>query len=86
MLQEILRLPRWIVTLPTGWNCWSGFTMPCALAFRSRPLAAIMAEAAFWADTASPTERKAYCLATFNRMPLNEQMAFLDYVQGRSAA
>ena len=44
------------------------------------------AEAAFWADTASPAERKAYCLATFNRMPLNEQMAFLDYVQGRSAA
>lgn len=46
----------------------------------------VMAEAAFWADTASPAERKAYTLACFNRMPLHEQMAFLDYVQGRSAA
>ena len=46
----------------------------------------IMAEAAFWADRASHAERKAYCLACYNRMPAREQSAFLDYVQGRSAA
>lgn len=46
----------------------------------------LMAEAAFWADRASPSERKAYTLACFNRMPARDQAAFLDYVQGRSAA
>ena len=46
----------------------------------------LMAEAAFWADRASPAERKAYALACFNRMPARDQAAFLDYVQGRSAA
>lgn len=46
----------------------------------------VMDEAAFWADGASPAERKAYCLACFNRMPARDQAAFLDYVQGRSAA
>lgn len=49
-------------------------------------LSSVMDEAAFWADSASPAERKAYCLATFNRMPSHEQAAFLEYVQGRSAA
>lgn len=46
----------------------------------------VMDEAAFWADGASPAERKAYCLACFNRMPARDQAAFLEYVQGRSAA
>ena len=46
----------------------------------------VMAEATFWADNASPAERKAYCLATFNRMSARDQAAFLQHVQGRSAA
>jgi uncharacterized membrane protein len=46
----------------------------------------VMDEAAFWADGASPAERKAYALACFNRMPARDQTAFLEYVQGRSAA
>ncbi|VDS10019.1 hypothetical protein PARHAE_03229 [Paracoccus haematequi] len=46
----------------------------------------LMVEASFWADRASPAERKAYALACFNRMPARDQAAFLDYVQGRSAA
>lgn len=46
----------------------------------------LMEEAAWWADNSSRAERKAYCLACFNRMPARDQAAFLDYVQGRSAA
>lgn len=50
------------------------------------PFGGVMAEAAFWADTASPAERKAYALAAFNRMPPRDQAAFLEYVQMRGAA
>lgn len=56
---------------------------------RGFPIAAfgrVMDEASFWADHASPAERKAYALACFNRMPARDQAAFLEYVQGRSAA
>lgn len=44
------------------------------------PLGNVMDEATFWADTASPAERKAYCLACYVRMPAEHQAAFLEYV------
>ncbi|MFN3824091.1 MAG: hypothetical protein ACK4RN_08945 [Pseudorhodobacter sp.] len=46
------------------------------------PLLSVMDEAAFWADLATPGERKAYCLASFNAMPPKDRASFLAYVQG----
>ncbi|MGR3562949.1 MAG: hypothetical protein ACU0FH_16760 [Heliomarina sp.] len=43
-------------------------------------------EAGFWAMSAQPEEIEAYCLATFNAMPVARQRAFLEYAQGRQAA
>ncbi len=50
------------------------------------PLFSFMDEAAFWADMAEPEELEAYCLACFDRMATRRQAAFLDYVNGRTAA
>lgn len=44
-------------------------------------LGTIMEQATFWADRANRDERKAYCLATFNRMSDKERASFLAYVQ-----
>lgn len=49
-------------------------------------LFSVMEEAAFWADMAAPEELDAYCLASFERMAPERQTAFLEYVQGRTAA
>lgn len=49
-------------------------------------LCGLMEEAGFWADRASRAELKAYCLASFQRMPPVDQAAFLGYVQQREAA
>lgn len=45
-----------------------------------------MDEARTWAEWATPDERKAYCLASFNAMPPKDQAGFLAYVIGRGAA
>ncbi|WP_306114187.1 MULTISPECIES: hypothetical protein [unclassified Roseovarius] len=45
-----------------------------------------MDQAAHWADLASEEELDAYCLAAFNRMHADRQLAFLDHVTGRKAA
>lgn len=50
------------------------------------PFTGVMAEAALWADWASPAELKAYCLATYTRMRPADQRAFLGFVKGRAAA
>lgn len=50
------------------------------------PLFSHMDEASFWADMAEPSELEAYCLASFNRMPVARQEAFLAFVKGRAAA
>ncbi|MFN4173301.1 MAG: hypothetical protein ACK4GW_16250 [Pseudorhodobacter sp.] len=50
------------------------------------PLLSAMDEAASWAEWATPDERKAYCLASFNAMPLKDRASFLAYVQGGNAA
>ena len=44
---------------------------------------AIMAEARFWAEAATRTERKAYALASFNHLSAADQRAFLAHVGGR---
>ncbi len=49
-------------------------------------LFSVMDEADFWADMATPEERDAYCLASFRRMRPERQTAFLEFVQGRTAA
>ncbi len=49
-------------------------------------LFSVMDEAAFWADMATPEERDSYCLASFRRMRPERQTAFLEFVQGRTAA
>ncbi len=49
-------------------------------------LCGLMEEAGFWADRASRAELKAYCLASFRRMPRADQAAFLGYVQQGEAA
>lgn len=41
----------------------------------------VMAEAAFWADMATPTEHAAYALACFARLSPDRQTAFLAHVQ-----
>jgi hypothetical protein len=41
-----------------------------------------MQEADEWADFATVSERKAYCLASWNRLPPNDRAAFLAYVTG----
>lgn len=45
-------------------------------------LISVMWDASWWADWASPTERKAYALACFTRMPAKDKAAFLAYVGG----
>jgi len=49
-------------------------------------LCGVMDEAIFWADRASTAELDAYCLASFNRMTMPRQSAFLSFVQRRAAA
>ncbi|MFN7269635.1 MAG: hypothetical protein ACK5UA_11715 [Cereibacter sp.] len=44
---------------------------------------AIMAEARFWAEVATRTERKAYALAAYSRLSAADQSAFLAHVGGR---
>lgn len=44
-------------------------------------LGSVMEAAVFWADRASRTERKAYCLACFNRLSASDKAAFLQHVQ-----
>lgn len=48
------------------------------------PLFGVMDEATSWASFSTIRELKAYCLACFNALPRNDQLAFLDYVQRRS--
>lgn len=48
-------------------------------------LDSLMAEAGFWADRASPAERKAYALACYTRMAPADQAGFLAYVQKGAA-
>lgn len=50
------------------------------------PLMSEMDEATFWADIADPRYIKACVLAGYNRMPVQDQVAFIDYVNGRAAA
>ena len=50
------------------------------------PLLSEMDEATFWADIADPRYIKACVLAGYNRLPLQDQTAFIEYVQGRAAA
>ncbi len=45
-----------------------------------------MAEASFWADTATPAEHAAYALAAFNRLRPEGQAAFLRHVGARAGA
>lgn len=49
-------------------------------------LGTTMEQATFWADRATMPEREAYCLATYNAMPVQRQAAFLEYVRGRRSA
>ena len=42
----------------------------------------IMQEAEDWADWATVSERKAYCLASFNRLSAPDRAAFLAHVTG----
>jgi hypothetical protein len=44
--------------------------------------ASVMQEANEWADFASEAERKAYALASFNRLSAPDRAAFLAYVTG----
>lgn len=44
------------------------------------PLFSVMDEAGFWADFATVNELKAYALACFTRLPVEERIAFLTYV------
>ena len=50
------------------------------------PLFNHMDEAAFWADMAEPEALEAYCLASFNAMPVPRKAAFLEFVQRRQVA
>ena len=50
------------------------------------PFGGVMDQAAFWADMASRSERKAYCLACYTRLSPRDQRAFLAYVQGEKGA
>ncbi|CAM3553478.1 hypothetical protein PANO111632_21195 [Paracoccus nototheniae] len=50
------------------------------------PFGGVMDQAAFWADIASRTELKAYCLACYTRLSPRDQRAFLAYVQGGKGA
>lgn len=45
-----------------------------------------MNQAMFWADLATVAERKAYALASYNRLDATDQAAFLEYVQGKFAS
>jgi hypothetical protein len=58
----------------------SGAGMPQA------PLFNHMDQAVFWADMAEADELDAYCLASFNRMAPQRQLAFLGFVRERAAA
>ncbi len=45
-----------------------------------------MRDAGWWAERATPDELKAYMLASFDRLALKDQAAFLEFVSGRAAA
>ena len=45
------------------------------------PLCRTLAEAGYWADQATRSERKAFALANFTRLSTADQAAFLAYVQ-----
>lgn len=47
------------------------------------PFLGIMPSARFWAEWASVSELKAYCLASFERLSAADQSAFLAHVGGR---
>ncbi len=49
----------------------------------SAPFLGIMKSARFWAEWASVSELKAYCLASFERLSAADQSAFLAHVGGR---
>lgn len=49
------------------------------------PFLNVMDDARWWADLASRSERKAYCLAAFEAMPPADQSAFLRHVQREAA-
>lgn len=46
----------------------------------------VMAEAKFWAESASRAERKAYCAACFALLEPADQDAFRSFIDGRAAA
>jgi hypothetical protein len=50
------------------------------------PLISPMDDASFWADFTDSKYIKACVLAGFNRMPISDQTAFIEFVQGRKAA
>ncbi|WP_054302842.1 hypothetical protein [Gemmobacter sp. LW-1] len=50
------------------------------------PLLNALDEARTWAEWATPFERKAFCLASFNALSPKEQAGFLAHVSGRAAA
>ena len=56
--------------------------LPAPYGMPVAPFLGAMDEADFWADMATLTELKAYCLACFTRMPAKAQVAFLGYVGG----
>lgn len=56
----------------------TGYPMPS--------LTAVMEDARWHADSASPQERKAYALAHYQAMPVAAQMNFLDFVKKGTVA
>lgn len=52
----------------------AGFPIP--------PFLDALGDARFWAEMASPAERRAYCLAAFQAMPRNEQRQFVEFASG----
>ncbi|MCK0102535.1 hypothetical protein [Pseudohalocynthiibacter sp. F2068] len=49
------------------------------------PLFSPMDQASHWADMASTGERKAHCLASYNRLSPQDQAAFLQHVKNGAA-
>ncbi|HWL56399.1 MAG TPA: hypothetical protein VNQ78_06930 [Paracoccus sp. (in: a-proteobacteria)] len=45
----------------------------------------LMEEAGWWADNSTRAEKKAYMLACYRRLPLEDRKAFLNYITGASA-
>lgn len=59
----------------TGNTARAGAGMPVA------PLLGTIDEASFWADIASATELKAYCVACYQRLSPDDRRAFLEWAQ-----